>query len=94
MYCLKVIKESFYLLNNSIYIDIEKEYIELLNLFKNKNAEYVYPVVAFHSSPWRAMAMPKDGTMQLEVGLRKIMETHGQTFIPEHLPKGYGHGLI
>lgn len=38
--------------------------IDAYNLFKNKNAEYVYPVVAFHSSPWRAMVMPKDGTMQ------------------------------
>jgi len=38
--------------------------VDSYNFFKSKNAEYVYPVVAFHSSPWRAMTIPKDGTMQ------------------------------
>jgi pseudaminic acid cytidylyltransferase len=33
-------------------------------LFVNKNAEYVYPVVPFHSSPWRGMTLPKEGPMQ------------------------------
>lgn len=33
-------------------------------LFNSKNAEYVYPVVAFHSSPWRAMTRPEDGPMK------------------------------
>jgi len=27
-------------------------------LFVERNADYVYPVVAFHSSPWRGMRMP------------------------------------
>lgn len=27
-------------------------------LFQQRNAAYVYPVVAFHSSPWRGMTMP------------------------------------
>ena len=30
-------------------------------LFKQRNAAYVYPVVAFHSSPWRGMTMPAAG---------------------------------
>ena len=34
------------------------------HLFKSKKADYVYPVVAFHSSPWRAMTRPKDGPME------------------------------
>jgi pseudaminic acid cytidylyltransferase len=38
--------------------------VDAYQLFVNKKAEYVYPVVAFHSSPWRAMARPHDGRMQ------------------------------
>lgn len=33
-------------------------------LFIDKKAEYVYPVVAFHSSPWRGMTRPQDGPME------------------------------
>jgi pseudaminic acid cytidylyltransferase len=33
-------------------------------LFTSRQAAYVYPVVAFHSSPWRGMTMPPDGPMQ------------------------------
>lgn len=32
-------------------------------LFRQRRADYVYPVVAFHSSPWRAMTRPADGPM-------------------------------
>jgi pseudaminic acid cytidylyltransferase len=32
-------------------------------LFLQRQAEYVYPVVAFHSSPWRAMTKPEGGPM-------------------------------
>jgi pseudaminic acid cytidylyltransferase len=40
-----------------------KDLIGAYMLFKQKNAHYVYPVVAFHSSPWRAMICPADGPM-------------------------------
>ena len=33
-------------------------------LFEARGADYVYPVVAFHSSPWRAMTKPENGTMR------------------------------
>jgi len=33
-------------------------------LFVERGADYVYPVVAFHSSPWRAMTRPENGPMQ------------------------------
>jgi pseudaminic acid cytidylyltransferase len=34
-------------------------------LFVQRDADYVYPVLAFHSSPWRAMTMkPEGGPMQ------------------------------
>jgi pseudaminic acid cytidylyltransferase len=33
-------------------------------VFTAGRAPYVYPVVAFHSSPWRAMTMQPDGPMQ------------------------------
>ncbi|MEI6470532.1 MAG: pseudaminic acid cytidylyltransferase [Betaproteobacteria bacterium] len=33
-------------------------------LFTEKNADYVYPVVGFHSSPWRAMTRPENGPMK------------------------------
>lgn len=32
-------------------------------LFLQRQADYVYPVVAFHSSPWRAMTKPEGGPM-------------------------------
>jgi CMP-N-acetylneuraminic acid synthetase len=38
--------------------------VDAYNFFVSKNAEYVYPVVAFHSSPWRGMNRPQDGPMQ------------------------------
>jgi len=38
--------------------------VDAYQLFESKKAEYVYPVVAFHSSPWRAMTRPQDGPMQ------------------------------
>ena len=34
------------------------------DIFDQKDANYVYPVVAFHSSPWRAMTRPDDGPMK------------------------------
>lgn len=33
-------------------------------LFEQAGAKYLYPVVAFHSSPWRAMTRPAEGPMQ------------------------------
>lgn len=33
-------------------------------MFKERDADYVYPVVGFHSSPWRAMTKPDSGPMQ------------------------------
>ncbi len=33
-------------------------------LFMQRDAAYVYPVVAFHSSPWRGMTKPDDGPMK------------------------------
>jgi pseudaminic acid cytidylyltransferase len=33
-------------------------------LFVQRGAAYVYPVVAFHSSPWRGMTMPPEGPMK------------------------------
>jgi pseudaminic acid cytidylyltransferase len=33
-------------------------------MFKERGADYVYPVVGFHSSPWRAMTKPDSGPMQ------------------------------
>ena len=41
-----------------------QDLIVAYQIFKDKNAQYVYPVVAFHSSPWRAMTIPKDGPME------------------------------
>lgn len=32
-------------------------------LFQQRQAQYVYPVVAFHSSPWRAMTKPEGQPM-------------------------------
>ena len=33
-------------------------------LFRSRDADYVYPVVPFHSSPWRGMRKPESGPMQ------------------------------
>jgi pseudaminic acid cytidylyltransferase len=33
-------------------------------MFVERAAEYVYPVVQFHSSPWRGMRRPENGPMQ------------------------------
>ena len=33
-------------------------------LFVSTNAQYVYPVVPFHSSPWRAMSRTEAGSME------------------------------
>ena len=41
-----------------------EDLIGAYQIFEEKNAHYVYPVVAFHSSPWRAMSISKDGLMK------------------------------
>ena len=33
-------------------------------MFVERGADYVYPVVQFHSSPWRGMRMPQGGPME------------------------------
>lgn len=33
-------------------------------MFTERDAQYVYPVVPFHSSPWRGMRRPDNGPMQ------------------------------
>jgi pseudaminic acid cytidylyltransferase len=38
--------------------------VDAHKLFVRKNAEYVYPVVAFQSSPWRGLTQPQNGPMQ------------------------------
>jgi pseudaminic acid cytidylyltransferase len=38
--------------------------VDAYQLFVDKKAEYVYPVVVFHSSPWRGMTRPEDGPME------------------------------
>jgi pseudaminic acid cytidylyltransferase len=40
-----------------------QDLIDAHRIFEEKDADYVYPVVAFHSSPWRAMTLPDDGPM-------------------------------
>jgi CMP-N-acetylneuraminic acid synthetase len=40
-----------------------EDLIGAYKIFDQKDADYVYPVVAFHSSPWRAMTRPDDGPM-------------------------------
>lgn len=49
-------------------------------LFMNKNADYVYPIVSFHSSPWRAMTKPNDGTMKFVFPEHELTRT--QDLIP------------
>jgi len=41
-----------------------EDLIGAYQIFEEKKAHYVYPVVAFHSSPWRAMTISKDGQMK------------------------------
>lgn len=41
-----------------------EDLINAYQILEEKNAHYVYPVVAFHSSPWRAMTISKDGQMK------------------------------
>jgi pseudaminic acid cytidylyltransferase len=41
-----------------------EDLIGAYKIFDQKDANYVYPVVAFHSSPWRAMTRPDDGPMK------------------------------
>jgi pseudaminic acid cytidylyltransferase len=51
---------------------------DLLNahqLFLSKNAEYVYPIAAFHSSPWRAMVKSTEGQMQFIMPENELTRT-------------------
>lgn len=41
-----------------------EDLIGAYQIFEKRNSHYVYPVVAFHSSPWRAMTLPEDGPMK------------------------------
>lgn len=41
-----------------------EDLIGAYDILEQKDANYVYPVVAFHSSPWRAMTRPDDGPMK------------------------------
>jgi pseudaminic acid cytidylyltransferase len=41
-----------------------EDLIGAYQIFEERNAHYVYPVVAFDSSPWRAMTIPKGGAME------------------------------
>ena len=45
------------------FLDV-KDLIGAYELYKEKDAQYVYPVVAFHSSPWRAMTLTLNEPMQ------------------------------
>ena len=51
-------------------------------LFLQRSAQYVYPVVAFHSSPWRAMTKPEDGPMSFVYPEYELTRT-------QDLPKCY-----
>ena len=51
-------------------------------LFQERGAEYVYPVVGFHSSPWRAMSKPDNGPMQFVYPEYELTRT-------QDLPKCY-----
>lgn len=51
-------------------------------LFRECGADYVYPVVAFHSSPWRAMIKPDSGPMQFVYPEYELTRT-------QDLPKCY-----
>jgi pseudaminic acid cytidylyltransferase len=51
-------------------------------LFMQRGADYVYPVLAFHSSPWRAMTRPENGPMQFVYPEYELTRT-------QDLPKCY-----
>jgi pseudaminic acid cytidylyltransferase len=51
-------------------------------MFKERGADYVYPVVGFHSSPWRAMTKPDNGPMQFVYPEYELTRT-------QDLPKCY-----
>ncbi len=51
-------------------------------LFEQRQADYVYPVVAFHSSPWRAMRKPEQGPMAFVYPEHELTRT-------QDLPKCY-----
>lgn len=51
-------------------------------LFVERGADYVYPVLAFHSSPWRAMTKPENGPMQFVYPEYELTRT-------QDLPKCY-----
>jgi pseudaminic acid cytidylyltransferase len=51
-------------------------------MFKERGADYVYPVVGFHSSPWRAMTKPEHGPMQFVYPEYELTRT-------QDLPKCY-----
>ena len=51
-------------------------------VFLQRQAEYVYPVVAFHSSPWRAMTKPEGGPMAFVYPEHELTRT-------QDLPKCY-----
>ena len=44
-------------------------------LFLSKDAEYVYPIVAFHSSPWRAMEKTTEGKMRFILPENELTRT-------------------
>jgi pseudaminic acid cytidylyltransferase len=51
-------------------------------IFTERNADYVYPVVAFHSSPWRAMSKPEGQPMRFVYPEYELTRT-------QDLPKCY-----
>jgi pseudaminic acid cytidylyltransferase len=51
-------------------------------MFQERGADYVYPVVGFHSSPWRAMTKPESGPMQFVYPEYELTRT-------QDLPKCY-----
>ncbi|MFN7724245.1 MAG: pseudaminic acid cytidylyltransferase [Rubrivivax sp.] len=51
-------------------------------MFQERGADYVYPVVGFHSSPWRAMTKPEHGPMQFVYPEYELTRT-------QDLPKCY-----
>lgn len=51
-------------------------------LFQQRQAQYVYPVVGFHSSPWRAMSKPEGAPMAFVYPEHELTRT-------QDLPKCY-----
>ena len=51
-------------------------------LFQQRRAQYVYPVVGFHSSPWRAMSKPEGAPMAFVYPEHELTRT-------QDLPKCY-----